>query len=47
MRPSQLDSLFAEATTLPGIGPKLGKLLGEFTGDRVIDLLHHLPQQSD
>ena len=43
MRPSQLDSLFAEATTLPGIGPKLGKLLGEFTGDRVIDLLHHLP----
>ena len=43
MRPSQLDSLFADATTLPGIGPKLGKLLGEFTGDRVIDLLHHLP----
>lgn len=43
MRPSQLDPLFADATTLPGIGPKLGKLLAEFTGDKVIDLLHHLP----
>jgi ATP-dependent DNA helicase RecG len=43
MRPSQLDPLFADATTLPGIGPKLGKLLGEFTGDKIIDLLHHLP----
>lgn len=43
MRPSQLDTLFADATTLPGIGPKLGKLLADFTGDKVIDLLHHLP----
>ncbi len=43
MRPSQLDPLFADATTLPGIGPKLGKLLAAFTGDKVIDLLHHLP----
>ena len=43
MRPSQLDTVFADATTLPGIGPKLGKLLAEFTGDKVIDLLHHLP----
>ena len=43
MRPSRLDTLFADATTLPGIGPKLGKLLAEFTGDKVIDLLHHLP----
>ncbi len=43
MRPTRLDTLFADATTLPGIGPKLGKLLAEFTGDKVIDLLFHLP----
>ncbi len=43
MRPTLLDSLFADATILPGIGPKLGKLLAEFTGDRVVDLLFHLP----
>ena len=43
MRPSRLDALFADATSLPGIGPKLGKLLAEFTGDKLIDLLHHLP----
>lgn len=43
MRPSRLDPLFADATTLPGIGPKLGQILAEFTGDKVIDLLHHLP----
>ncbi|CAI8201944.1 MAG: ATP-dependent DNA helicase RecG [Alphaproteobacteria bacterium] len=43
MRPTLLDKLFADATTLPGIGPKLGKILGEFTGDKIIDLLFHLP----
>ena len=43
MRPTLLDILFADATTLPGIGPKLGKILAEFTGDKVIDLLFHLP----
>ena len=43
MRPTLLDPLFADATTLPGIGPKLGKLLAAFTGDKIIDLLHHLP----
>ena len=43
MRPTRLDTLFADATTLPGIGPNLGKLLAEFTGDKVIDLLFHLP----
>jgi ATP-dependent DNA helicase RecG len=43
MRPIRLDRLFADATTLPGIGPKLGKVLAEFTGDKVIDLLFHLP----
>ena len=43
MRPTLLDILFADATTLPGIGPKLGKILGEFTGNKIIDLLFHLP----
>ncbi|MDU0339224.1 ATP-dependent DNA helicase RecG [Bosea rubneri] len=48
MRPSILDPLFAPATTLAGVGPKLGKLLDKFLGDeshdaRVIDLLFHLP----
>ena len=43
MRPTLLDILFADATTLPGIGPKLCKILGEFTGDKIIDLLFHLP----
>jgi ATP-dependent DNA helicase RecG len=26
MRPSRLDPLFAALTTLPGVGPRLGKL---------------------
>ncbi|WP_439498373.1 ATP-dependent DNA helicase RecG [Bosea sp. (in: a-proteobacteria)] len=48
MRPSILDPLFAPATTLSGVGPKLGKLLDRFLGDetqgaRVIDLMFHLP----
>ena len=43
MRPTLLDTLFADATTLPGIGPKLGKILAEFTGDKIVDLLFHLP----
>ncbi len=48
MRPSLLDPLFAPATTLPGVGPKLGKLLDKLLGDetqpaRVVDLLFHLP----
>lgn len=48
MRPSILDPLFAPATTLSGVGPKLGKALDKFLGDelrpaRVIDLLFHLP----
>jgi ATP-dependent DNA helicase RecG len=43
MRPSSLTPVFKDATTLPGIGPKLGKLLADFTGDKIIDLLHHLP----
>lgn len=43
MRPTLLDPIFADATTLPGIGPKLGKVLEEFTGNKLVDLLFHLP----
>jgi ATP-dependent DNA helicase RecG len=48
MRPSILDSLFAAAANLPGIGPKNAKLLDRLLTDgsksaRVIDLLFHLP----
>ncbi|AOO82427.1 ATP-dependent DNA helicase RecG [Bosea vaviloviae] len=48
MRPSLLDPLFAPVTTLPGVGPKLGKLLDKLLGDetrpaRVIDLLFRMP----
>jgi ATP-dependent DNA helicase RecG len=48
MRPSILNPLFASAASLPGVGPKTGKLLdrllgGAAPGARVIDLLFHLP----
>ncbi len=48
MRPSLLDPLFAPAASLPGVGPKIGKLLDRLLADgsgsaRVIDLLFHLP----
>ncbi|WP_026380849.1 ATP-dependent DNA helicase RecG [Afifella pfennigii] len=48
MRPSLLDPLFAEAATLPGVGPKVEKLIARVTdvgeGPPLIrDLLFHLP----
>ncbi len=49
MRPSDLDSLFASARTLPGVGPRmaqnLARLLGREKADevRIIHLLLHLP----
>jgi ATP-dependent DNA helicase RecG (EC 3.6.1.-) len=52
MRPHVLTPLFAAASTLPGIGPKTGKLLDRLLGSsnehglkaaRVVDLLFHLP----
>jgi len=38
-----LFPLFAEAVKLPGIGPRLQKLLEKLTGPKVVDLLWHLP----
>jgi ATP-dependent DNA helicase RecG len=47
MRPALLDPLFAPASALPGVGPKIAKLLDRLLdrsqGARVIDLLFHLP----
>jgi len=42
-RPEALFPLFAEAVKLPGIGPRLQKLLEKLTGPKVVDLLWHLP----
>ncbi len=45
MRPSCLFPLFAEMTTLKGIGPRLAVLYKKLCGGtRLIDLLWHLPQ---
>jgi ATP-dependent DNA helicase RecG len=48
LRPPRLDPLFAPATSLPGVGPKIAPLLDRLLGEagrpaRVIDLLFHLP----
>lgn len=43
-RPFDLDPLFRALTTLPGVGPKNGKLLEKLVGGpKLLDLLHHLP----
>ncbi len=49
MRPDILNPLFAPASSLPGIGARLEKVLGQFLGGgenqqaRILDLLFHLP----
>ncbi len=43
MRPQALFPLFAEVTKLPGLGPRLGKLIAKVAGPRIVDLLWHLP----
>ncbi len=43
MRPEVLFPLFAPVTSLPGVGPKIAAALERLAGDRVIDLLWHLP----
>ncbi|MBN2751161.1 MAG: ATP-dependent DNA helicase RecG, partial [Rhodospirillaceae bacterium] len=45
MRPTILYTLFAPPTTLSGIGPRIAPLLVRATGgDKVVDMLWHLPQ---
>jgi ATP-dependent DNA helicase RecG len=49
MRPAILDPLFASASSLPGVGPKIADLIARVTGRedaedcRVVDLLFHAP----
>lgn len=43
MRPEVLFPLFAPSARLPGIGPRLEKLLAKPVGAHVIDLCWHLP----
>src|SRR5436305_12645342 len=43
MRPASLTPLFAQVTSLPGIGPRLGTLVERLAGPLVVDLLWHLP----
>jgi len=46
MRPAILFSLFADARTLPGVGPRIEKSLMKITGaekPRIVDLVFHLP----
>lgn len=43
MRPEVLFPLFAPVRSLPGIGPRLEKLVEKLAGAKVVDLLWHLP----
>jgi len=43
MRPEILNPLFAEAETLPGVGPQVARLLKRLDVTRIVDLLYHLP----
>lgn len=43
MRPEILFPLFAPATTLPGVGPQVARLLSKLGCERVGDLLWHRP----
>tara|TARA_R110002110_G_scaffold59726_23_gene168787 strand:- start:1073 stop:3157 length:2085 start_codon:yes stop_codon:yes gene_type:complete len=43
MRPEVLFPLFAPVRSLPGIGPRLEKLVERLSGPKIIDLLWHLP----
>lgn len=43
-RPFALDPLFRSITTLPGVGPRNGKLLSKLIGgEKILDLLFHAP----
>jgi len=43
MRPPILFPLFAEVSSLQGIGPRYAKLIGKLTGPRLVDLIWHKP----
>jgi ATP-dependent DNA helicase RecG len=43
LRPAVLFPLFAKVTTLPGIGPRMQKLVEKVAGQNIVNLLWHLP----
>jgi ATP-dependent DNA helicase RecG len=43
LRPEILYPLFAPTTTLPGVGPRLGKLIEKVAGKTIASLCWHLP----
>jgi ATP-dependent DNA helicase RecG len=43
MRPEILFPLFVPAGTLPGVGPRIAEALARVAGEKVVDLLWHLP----
>jgi ATP-dependent DNA helicase RecG len=43
MRPAILFPLFAETRTLPGVGPRIEKLIAQTAGPRLLDLIFDLP----
>jgi len=43
MRPAILFPLFAETRTLPGVGPRIEKLIAHVAGPRLLDLIFDLP----
>ena len=43
MRPQELVPIFKNISSLPGIGPKLEKVFNKLVGDKIIDLLWHIP----
>ena len=45
MRPEILFTLFSAITGLPGIGPKVARLVEKLAGEKRIDLLWLLPRE--
>ncbi|MEQ1756462.1 MAG: ATP-dependent DNA helicase RecG [Micropepsaceae bacterium] len=43
MRPSILFPVFAEVSTLQGIGPRFAKLISKLAGSKLVDLIWHKP----
>jgi len=43
MRPTVLFPLFAPLTTLKGVGPRMAPLYARLCGEKIVDLLWHLP----
>ena len=43
MRSEKINHLFSSISTLTGIGPKLENLFKKLVGNKLIDLLWHIP----